>query len=580
MQAVLQALESGTIGKEQVMDRIADWQQSIVRVIDSETPGSELGTLYEISRALNASLDLNDTLNHVIDSLIQITGAERGFLMLFDEDGNLNISAARNFDNENIASTDLDLSYTVVRSALASGESLMTTNAQMDPRLANRESIIGYNLRSILCVPMQVRGHKIGALYLDNRVQEGIFSENEMWMVTAFANQAAVAIENARLYTTTDQALAARLSELTTLQQVDQELNASLDSDRVMDLTLAYAIASTGAKRGSVSILDADGDWHEIASSNGQPMVPGELDELGFDHDTREPIVVGGSRLLVPIHLENRTIGLLYLKRDDQSFASDDVQFASRLADHAAVAMQNSRLYEAVKEANRAKSEFVSFIAHELRTPMTSIRGYADLLKKGTGGGLSETQTQFVDVVISSVDRMQVLVSDLQDVSRIEAGQLRLDCKATSLQSALDAAVRVNEAQIEARNQALVLDIADDLPKVYGDPSRLEQILINLLSNANKYTPEAGRIEVGIRVEDDNVCCSVTDNGLGISEEDQKQLFTKYFRSASPAVRAVPGTGLGLWIVKSLVELQGGQLTLESRLGEGSTFSFTIPIAE
>ncbi|MCJ7737811.1 MAG: GAF domain-containing protein, partial [Anaerolineae bacterium] len=537
MQAVLKALESGTIRPDQVMDRIADWRQAIVKVTDIEAQSSELGTLYEISRALNASLDLNDTINQVIDSLIRLTGAERGFLMLLDDDGNLDISAARNFDKENIAPTDLDLSYSVVRSALASGESVMIADAQMDPRFADRESIIEYNLRSIVCVPMEVHGHKIGALYLDNRVQEGVFSKSEMWMVTAFANQAAVAIENARLYTTTDRALAARLTELTTLQQVDRELNASLDSDRVMDLTLTYAIASTGAKRGSLSILDPDGDLHEIASSDDQPMVPGELDELEFDCDTHEPIVVGGSRLLVPIRLENRTVGLLYLKHDDQSFAADDIQFASRLADHAAVAIQNSRLYEEVQEANRAKSEFVSFIAHELRTPMTSIKGYADLLKKGTGGALSDMQSQFVDMLTSNVDRMQMLVSDLQDVSRIEAGQLRLDCRATALQSALDAAVRVNRAQIEARNQELVLDTADDLPKVYGDPSRLEQILINLLSNANKYTPEAGRIEVATEVEDNSVRCSVADNGLGISKEDQRQLFTKYFRSASRAVR-------------------------------------------
>jgi len=579
MQAVVQALENGTIDPEQVICRILDWQQTIGEVGDSGAQDAELGALYEISRALNASLDLDDTLNQVVDSLIQLTGAERGFLMLLDDDGNLDISAARNFDQENIAPTDLDLSTTIVRNTLASGEPVMTTNAQVDPRFADQESIVGYNLRSIVCVPMQIRDHKIGALYLDNRIQEGVFSQNEMRVLTAFANQAAGAIENARLYTTTDQALAARLVELTALQQIDRELNASLDSDRVMDLTLTHAIHATDATCGSLSILDQAGKLHEIASSNGQSLVPGELAEIEFNCDTREPIVVGGSRLLVPIRLENRTIGLLYLKRAGQAFAPDDIQFASRLADHAAVAIQNSRLYEAVHEANRAKSEFVSFIAHELRTPMTSIRGYADLLRKGIGGGLSDMQGQFVDTVISNVDRMQNLVSDLQDVSRIETGRLSLDCRATALQTALDAAIRLNKAQIEARHQELVLDIAGDLPLATADPSRLEQILINLLSNANKYTPEGGRIEIAAAVEDDSIRCSVTDNGLGISEADQKQLFTKYFRSDSRAVREMPGTGLGLCIVKSLVELHGGRLSLESTLGKGSCFSFTLPIA-
>jgi len=579
MQAVRQALNAGTIRPDQVINRIAEWQQMIVELVDEVEQRSEFTTLYEISRALNASLDLNETLNQVIDSLIQLTGAERGFLMLLDDDGNLDISAARNFDQENIPPTDLDISYTVVRNALGTGEPVITTNAQLDPRFANQDSIIGYSLRSIVCVPMQVHGHKIGALYLDNRIQEGVFSRNEMQLLTAFANQAAVAIENARLYTTTDQALAARLEELTTLQQIDRGLNASLDSDRVMDLTLTYALAATGATGGSLSILDREGNLTEIASSNGCPADPAELTELHFDADTHEPIVIGGVQLLVPIRVENRTIGLLYLKHNSTPFAPDDVEFASRLADHAAVAIQNSRLYEEVQQANQAKSEFTSFIAHELRTPMTSIRGYADLLNKNVGGVLSDTQGQFVDAIISNIDRMQKLLSDLQDVSRIETGKLRVECRPTKLHSALDAAMRVTQTQIEARDQELTLDIAEDLPRVNADPARLEQILINLLSNANKYTPNKGKIRVEVTREDDFVRCSVIDNGLGISEKDQKQLFTKYFRSADRAVRERPGTGLGLCIVKSLVELQGGEITLDSTLGEGSTFSFTIPIA-
>lgn len=292
-----------------------------------------------------------------------------------------------------------------------------------------------------------------------------------------------------------------------------------------------------------------------------------------------EPCVTGDTRMLVPIRYEERAVGLLDLRRvDDGPFSSDHIQFAGRLADHAAVAIQNARLYEQVQQANQAKSEFISFVAHELRTPMTSIRGYAEMLEKGMVGSLTTNQQEFVNTISRNVGRMQVLVSDLQDVSRIETGQLRLTVESTPLAGALENALEATLGQIEARSQELVMEVPEDLPLVQADPSRLEQILINLLSNAYKYTPEAGHIAVRAWVQDGYVACSVSDTGIGMSPEDQSCLFTKFFRSECATVREVPGTGLGLCIVKSLVQLQGGEIEVESQLGKGSIFTFTLPV--
>jgi signal transduction histidine kinase len=581
MQAVHQALmRPGALSPELLVARLQEWQQ-LVAELAAEASEAGLATLYEVSQVLNSSLDLAETLNLVMDSLIHLAGAERGCLMLFDEEGSLKIRAARSFDRDTAAPHDLELSQTVVESAVRSGRPVVTTNAQLDPRFSARESVIGYHLRSIACVPLHVRERVTGALYLDNRVKEGVFSEADLPMLNAFANQAAVAIENARLYTVTDQALAARVEELTTLQQIYRELNASLDIEQVSELALSWALRATRAEDGMLCVLEGE-EATNVVTSPGLGGIFAELEPevVKLVVRTREPIAVGRLRILVPIRYEDQAIGLIDLRSDgDLTFRPEHAQFASRLADHAAVAIENARLYEKVRQANRAKSEFVSFVAHELRTPMNSIKGYAEMLGRGKVGSLTTEQQKFVDTICGDVVRMQILVADLQDVSRIETGQMRLEVQSISFASALEDALQSTRGQIEDRSQELAVDQPEHLPLVRADPARLTQIMINLLDNACKYTSEGGHVGVRVRLNDGYVQCAVSDTGVGISPEDQAMLFTKFFRAADEAVRDMPGTGLGLCIVKNLVELQGGEIEVESQVGQGTTFTFTVPVA-
>lgn len=581
MQAVRQALaRPGGLASEQLSARLDEWQKLVGKLAGGAAQGAELATLYEVAQVLNSSLDLNETLNHVMDMLIHLTGAERGCLMLLDEDSHLQIRAARHFDQESAGASELELSHTVVRDAVEQAQPVLTTNAQHDPRFSAQESVIGYQLRSIACVPLRVREQVIGALYLDNRIREGVFSDADLPMLTAFANQAAVAIENARLYTMTDLALAARVDELTTLQRIDRQLNASLDFERVLELTLSWALRATNAEEGVLCILDDEGGIQAVTTAGNDGVVAEVEDELLRMVMRRdEPLVVGRLRILVPIRFEGRALGLLDLRSSGSLlFLPEHAEFASRLADHAAVAIENARLYEEVRQANLAKSEFVSFVAHELRTPMTSIRGYADMLARGMVGELAPQQGDFIKTIRSNVERMQILVSDLQDVARIETQQLRLEIGPISLSDALGSALEATRGQIEERFQELSIDVPDELPRVQADAGRLAQVLINLLSNACKYTPEDGRIGVRAWLGDGFVHCAVSDTGIGISAEDQMHLFDKFFRSDDKAVRQMPGTGLGLCIVKNLVELQGGEIEVESHLGEGTTVEFTVPI--
>jgi len=233
----------------------------------------------------------------------------------------------------------------------------------------------------------------------------------------------------------------------------------------------------------------------------------------------------------------------------------------------------------AIQEANRLKSEFVSMVSHEMRTPLTSIQGYVYLLLEGASGDLLEEQRTFLTIVHENSGRLLKLITDLLDLSRMEAGRLELDLVAVDPAQAIRSVADALRPLIEAKSQTIELDLPDDLPAVWADRDRTVQILTNLVSNAYKYTPEGGQIRVVARAAAEAVEVAVRDDGIGLSEEEQDQLFSRFFRARSALVQRSTGTGLGLAITHQLVTLQGGQIRVVSAPGQGSTFSFTLPTA-
>ena len=281
--------------------------------------------------------------------------------------------------------------------------------------------------------------------------------------------------------------------------------------------------------------------------------------------------------MIVPARREEHTIALIAVRRRDKAYSKDDESFLIHIAERAALAIENTRLFDAARAADDAKSQFISIVTHELKIPMTSIRGYADLIKQGTAGPVTDQQMKFLDTIRSNVNRMADLVSDISDISRIETGRLNIDLAAIPIGDYIFEIAAGFRPQFDAKKQSVEFSIEDSLPMVQADRNRLAQILTNLLSNANKYTPEGGSITITAALSNSFIRTEIRDTGIGLTGEDQARLFTQFFRSEEPAVRNEIGWGLGLHVTQRLVNLMGGDIGVRSAPGEGSTFWFTLP---
>lgn len=574
---------------------------------DNNTPQQEqLAALFEVSSRLGTTLDLSELFNLVMDSIIQLTEAERGFLMLTDGLGELQVVCARNVDSEDIVDgSSMSISRTVVRRAVDRKSPILTDNAQEDERFAANQSVVGYQLRSIMCAPLMVRGRVIGAAFVDNRLMAGAFNQSDLELLVMFANQAAMAIENARLFQQTDQALARRVEELTLFQRIDRELHKTLDLNHVLNLALDWAVDLTYADGGSIGLIKTDEAGqqkiHLLAYRTPHKELNLENKIIPLTHPVvKEVFDKGGAvqtpfvtaeqaidstpasvQLVVPIKQEGEIIGIITLESHLVTvFVEEDVEFVMRMADRAAVAIKNASLYEQIQAVHEARSKFTSMVTHELRLPLTSIKGYTDLILKGLVGELSEQQTDMLNIVKRNANRMSVLLSDLSDINRLESGRMNFNYSSFDIRDVIQEVTTDLKEPIEAKKQELVLKLPETAVYVYADRDRVGQIVSNLLSNANKYTANHGQLTIVAHLNEQNVQVDISDNGIGISVEDQAHLFQQFFRSNHEAVRQETGWGLGLTVVQMFVTEQGGEITWESELGVGSRFSFTLPLAE
>lgn len=487
----------------------------------------ELETLARIGRTVTAMLNLDEVLRTVVEEAVHLTEAEEGSLLLLDDDsGELYMRASKNFDDDFARAFRLHVRDSLAGQVMKTGEPILLDEG------SPQKIKTAYLVHSLIYVPLRVRGKTIGVLGVDNRKAGRILAQQDVTVMMAMADYAAIAIENAQLYHRTE-------SERRKLETVIKDTQSGVvvvdPENRVMMLnrTAKEAFNVTGEffGRSAVEIFDHP---HLL-----------ELIRSGPGSSRREEIAVDDGRIFSVQKSSINSVGY--------SIVMHDITH--------------------LKELDRIKSDFVTTVSHDLRSPLTAILGYVELIERA--GPLNSQQEEFVARARLSVEQIADLVSDLLDLGRIEAG-LNTTKERTPMAVLTHYALDGIRNALIAKGLRLETKLQDSLPFVYGDPIRLRQMVGNLIENAMKYTPPGGSVYVEAEAEAGQLILRIRDTGPGIPPQDQPYLFDKFFR-ASNTPEDAPGTGLGLSIVKSIVDQHDGRIWVESELGQGSTFTVVLP---
>jgi signal transduction histidine kinase len=408
--------------------------------------------------------------------------------------------------------------------------------------------------------------------------------------------------------------LARSVSELKALGEVSRAISSNLDLRAVLDSILAHACQLADSGGGAIYVYDPVRRQFDleagyrmgrglIAAVRKHPIRLGDA-LVGQCADRREAVQIedltkapphtlfdlhlqAGVRALlaVPLVHQDELIGALVVRRKRVgAFAEDTVGLLQSFAAQSAVAIQNARLFKEIEEksrelaaASRHKSEFLANMSHELRTPLNAVLGYAELIQDGIYGEVPAKMQDVLERIQQNGRHLLGLINDVLDLSKIEAGQLTLSPVDYSMRELVLDVVGATEALAAEKKLALEVDVPSDLPRGHGDERRLTQVLMNLASNAIKFT-DAGTVSIHAKVEDSSFLVAVSDTGVGIAPEDRERIFEEFQQVDSSSTRRKGGTGLGLAIARRIVELHGGRIWVESAPGHGSTFAFTLPL--
>jgi GAF domain-containing protein len=490
------------------------------------------------------------------------------------------------------------------------------TDPSCDPEFRRHAAQRGF--RSFAAVPM-LRGSDPLGMIVVSRAQPGGFSTTEIALLQTFADQAVIAVENARLLTEL-QARTAKLTrsvdQLTALGEVGRAVSSTLDLETVLTTIVSRAVQFSGLDGGVVFEYDEGAQEFvqraqaetggtlaaarratRIRKGEGvvgrtaitlEPVQVSDITAPGaYVGPNRENLIESGIRAIVavPMVREDQLIGCLGVTRERPGeFPAETIELLRTFATQSALAIQNARLFHEIADksrqleaASRHKSEFLANMSHELRTPLNAVIGFSEVLLQRMFGELNDKQDEYLKDIYASGQHLLSLINDILDLSKIEAGRMELAPAPFHLPSALENAVTLVKERAGRHGIALQLDVDPALGEVAGDERKIKQVLLNLLSNAVKFTPDGGRISLKAGRADGAVEISVADTGIGIAPDDQAAIFEE-FRQVGSDERRREGTGLGLTLAKKFVELHGGRIWVESELGRGSTFKFTLPV--
>jgi two-component system, OmpR family, phosphate regulon sensor histidine kinase PhoR len=488
----------------------------------------EFNALYTVGKTISSLLNIDEILTLVVSAAVNLTGAEQGSLLLYDEAADeLYLRAQYNLSAKMAQRMRLRVTDSIIGRVVQSGRPVMLSGND----LKMQTSLL---VKSLMGVPLIVGSKVIGVLTVDNQLSARAFGKHDVHLLNTLGDSAAIAIENARLFATAEH----ERFKLDTILREMQDL--VIVTDDHLHILLINAVA-----RQALQV-----DETVVGQPLNKVITVQQLLDLFDQRHTDE--FVWRADITLP---DGRVL-------QGQLSPLPGVGYGAVLRD-----------ITRLKELDRIKSEFVSIVSHDLRTPLTTIRGYVSLLPRV--GPLNDQQRDFVSRVERSMDSIVDLIADLLDIGKIEAG-VDWEMAAVLLHEVVREVGDRLRPNAELHRQIFTVNAPDLLP-VLGNQRRLEQVVANLIGNAIKYTPDLGRIDVTLREDDGFLVLQVSDTGIGISLEDQRHIFDKFYRVESEATEQIIGTGLGLSIVKAIVKKHSGRVWVHSELGKGSTFIVLLP---
>ncbi|HLN85617.1 MAG TPA: GAF domain-containing protein [Candidatus Limnocylindrales bacterium] len=584
---------------------------------------SHISALYEVTRSVNQSLDLDRVLHEVVARIAQIFQFDTTRVYLFDaERKNLNLRAFADPQPELWSGIQrFSSGVSVVGHVAKTGETIVFSDVEKDPRYgqistsgATRDA--GFHFLAML--PIKIHGKLLGTLALNGRERRTLGDE-ELQLLTSMCEHMAVAVEKGNLF---DQVVS-RSRHLEVLNAIGAAVSQSLHLGEVLDQAVDKIAQTTGFDAAWIYQLDdSDGLLHLKAFHGVRDDMAATMGARSVDVDIGAQVVETGERLVFediqndslyrtlsqkakavtlgfesaaafPVGAKEKIIGTLHVaSRSKRHFSAEDLQLIESIARQIGVAIENALLFaeiddktkelaktnQELRDATQAKSEFIAAMSHELRTPLNIVIGSSDLLCDGFFGALSDGQANALEKICRNARVLHKMINDLLTIARFDANRIALDISTVEIDAIMDQARAMVEQMNRDSHLEVRWDIDSNIPPLVTDSLKLEEILQNLIGNAFKFTPK-GHVEVRVsnRPEQDRVEFSVADTGIGIAAEDRDKIFNAFEQLKDAHTGHFNGVGLGLNIVRRYLDIMQGEISVESQPGQGTTFTFSVP---
>ena len=589
-------------------------------VQQTERRARQLATSAQVSSIASSILDLSFLLPRLVDSIRTQFGYDHVQIFLMDElDDYALLRASTGEAGRQLLENNHKLqrgSQSVIGQVTATGKPVIASDTA-DARVVHHPNPLLPDTRSEMAIPLILKGQVVGALDVQSN-QPNFFDDDDVAVLTTLTGQIAVAIDNAQLFEQSSQ----RASEMTFLFGVTNAAASSESLTEALDSVAAELVNSLDALSAVIylprSLYDAYGNevyaLRPVALAGSSQMPLEDLPEIALDSDhvvasagrERAPVIIGSlfnapnyapvaaaarSAIIVPLASGAQLAGVMLVESDvANAFGSQALTLMLTLSGSLSAIVQSQTLLQQLQETNeqlreldRLKSDFLANMSHELRTPLNSIIGFSKVILKGIDGPLTEMQEQDLSTIYNSGIHLLNLINDILDQAKIAAGKMDLHFDYFDMKAVVDAVRSIGIGLVKDKPINIHVEIGPGLPRAFGDELRTRQVLLNLVSNAAKFTREGTITIRSYRATDSQtgremVRTDVIDTGIGIAEPDIPLLFEAFRQVDSSLTRTVGGTGLGLPIARSLIEMMGGSLEVESVINAGSTFSVVLPV--